>query len=100
MRRVYLDHNATTPMRREARELFHALNESLAGNPSSVHQAGRAARHELDRARERVAAALGVHEDEIVFTSGGTEANNLALAGALSVRGPRAALVTSAVEHS
>ncbi len=100
MKRVYLDHNATTPMRREVRELFDATLDRLGGNPSSLHAPGRSARLELDRARERTAAALRVHEDEIVFTSGGTEANNLALFGALEARGAKSSLVTSAVEHS
>jgi cysteine desulfurase len=98
--RVHLDHNATTPLRTEARDaLVHALDR-LGGNPSSVHTSGRAARAMLDDARERIAGALGVHEDDLLFTSGGTEANNLALTGALGAAGPRAALVTTAVEHS
>lgn len=97
MTRVHLDHNATTPLRPEARaELMRSLDD-LGGNPSSVHAAGRAARAELDDARERVAAALGVDGDEIIFTSGGTEANNAALFGALR---PGAALLVSTAEHS
>ena len=97
MRRVHLDHNATTPMRAEVRDVLLEVLESGAANPSSLHAAGRQARMLVDEARERVAGALGVGEDEILFTSGGTEANNLALFGAL---GEGAALVTSAVEHS
>jgi hypothetical protein len=100
MTRVYLDHNATTPMRREVRELLDRTLDLLGGNPSSLHEPGRRARLALDRAREQTAAALGVHEDEIVFTSGGTESNNLALVGALTARGAKSKLVTSAVEHS
>ncbi len=97
MSRVHLDHNATTPLRPEARaELMRSL-DALGGNPSSVHTSGRAARAELDDARERVAAALGVDGQELVFTSGGTEANNAALFGALP---PDGALVISAAEHS
>lgn len=77
---VYLDHNATTPLSDKAREaLVQAL--SLYGNPSSVHQHGREARHALDTARRQVAEVLGVRSEQIVFTSGGSEANNLVLRG-------------------
>ena len=100
MTRVHLDHNATTRLRPEVRELFRATLDELEGNPSSLHAAGRHARHRLDEARERAAAALGVGEDEVVFTSGGTEANNLAVLGAVRAAGSKAGLVTSAVEHS
>jgi cysteine desulfurase len=97
--RVYLDHNATTPLRGEVRELLLMALDRLRGNPSSVHASGRAARQMLDEARERCAAALGVREDELAFTSGGTESNNLALRGALALR-PGAGLVTTAGEHA
>ncbi len=100
MKRVYLDHNATTPMRPEVRAHFAEALERCVGNPASVHGSGRAARALLDQARERVAAALGVHEDEVLFTSGGTESDNLAVLGCLRAAGPGAALVTTAVEHS
>jgi cysteine desulfurase len=100
MKRVYLDHNATSPMRAEVRACFLELLEECSGNASSVHASGRRARVVLDQARERVAAALEVHEDEILFTSGGTESNNLALLGTLRPRGPAAGLVTTAGEHS
>lgn len=100
MKRIYLDHNSTTPLRPEVRELLVATLDRLGGNPSSVHTSGRAARHLLDEARQRSAAALQVHEDELLFTSGGTEANNLALQGALHAAGPGAGLVTTAIEHS
>lgn len=100
MRRVYLDHNATTPMRAEVRaHLLEKLDE-LEGNPSSVHHAGRRSRAALDEARERTAAALGVHEDEIFFTSGGTESVNLALLGAARAPGRPPGLLTSTAEHS
>lgn len=98
MDRVHLDHNATTPLREEARAEFVRQLDALGGNPSSVHAEGRAARAVLDDARERVAAALGVHEDEIVFTGGGTEAIHLGMRGVLA--GGTLALVTSAVEHA
>jgi cysteine desulfurase len=100
MKRVHLDHNATTPLRPEARELWLRELDRLGGNPSSVHAAGRAARSVLDEARERVAAALQVHEDEILFTSGGTESNNLALLGGLRGQSAELGLVTTAIEHS
>jgi cysteine desulfurase len=100
VKRVYLDHNATTPLRAEVRAHFLEMLDGLAGNPSSVHGAGRRARAVLDEARERTAAALGVHEDEVVFTSGGTESVNLAILG--SARRPDRAggLLTSTAEHS
>ena len=100
MHRAYLDHNATSPLRPEVRARLDELHGEALGNPSSLHASGRRARFLLDEARERVAAALGAHEDEIVFTSGGTEANGLALFGALQARGPRAGLVTTTAEHS
>lgn len=100
MKRVHLDHNATTNLRPEAREALLDCLDRLAGNPSSVHAAGRAARAMLDEARERVAGALGVLEDEVIFTSGGTESDNLALQGAMRAAPPGARLVTTAIEHS
>jgi cysteine desulfurase len=97
---IYLDHAATTPLRREVLDaMLPYLTESF-GNPSSAHAFGRAARAGLDEAHERVAARLNVEPREVVFTSGGTEANNLALKGAAwasKARGHR--IVTSAVEH-
>ncbi|MEL6429518.1 MAG: aminotransferase class V-fold PLP-dependent enzyme [Planctomycetota bacterium] len=99
MERLHLDHNATTPLRPEARAaLVEALDRGL-GNPSAVHGSGRAARALVDDARERVAAALGVDEDAVVFTSGGTESDNLAVLGAVAAQ-PGARLVTSALEHA
>lgn len=100
MKRLYLDHNATTPLRPEVKAAWLAALEQLGGNPSSLHASGRRARHLLDQARERAAAALGVLEDEVVFTSGGTESNNLALFGALRAAGPGSNGVTTAIEHS
>lgn len=80
-RRVYLDHNASSPLRPEvARLLAEGLTSGAAlGNPSSVHAEGRAARDRLEQARERLAAVIGCERDQLVFTSGGTEADNLAL---------------------
>ncbi len=78
---IYLDHAATTPIRREVREAMLPYLDARFGNPSSAHQWGREARAALEEARERVAAALGAQRKEIVFTSGGTEADNLAVLG-------------------
>jgi cysteine desulfurase len=97
---IYLDHAATTPLRREVLEAMLPYLTATFGNPSSAHAPGRAARAALDEAHDRVAARLGAEGREIVFTSGGTEANNLALKGAAwasSARGHR--IVTSSVEH-
>jgi len=97
---IYLDHAATTPLRREVLDsMLPFLTESF-GNPSSAHAFGRAARAGLDEAHESVATRLHAEPREIVFTSGGTEANNLALKGAAwagKARGHR--IVTSSVEH-
>lgn len=97
---VHLDHNATTPIRPEVLDVLRDRYARLRGNPSSVHAAGREARAWLDEARERTAAALGCHEDEVVFTSGGTESIQLALAGVLRAAGTGRGLITCAVEHS
>jgi cysteine desulfurase len=97
---IYLDHAATTPLRREVLDAMLPFLTDSFGNPSSAHSYGRAARGALDEAHERVAARLGVQGREVVFTSGGTEANNLALKGAAwagKARGHR--IVTSSIEH-
>ncbi len=97
---AYLDHAATTPLRPEALEAMLPFLGGTFGNPSSPHREGRAARAALDEAHERVAAGLGATPREVVFTSGGTEALNLALKGAAwagKARGHR--ILTSAVEH-
>ncbi|MGZ9276380.1 MAG: cysteine desulfurase family protein [Candidatus Limnocylindrales bacterium] len=97
---IYLDHAATTPLRREVLDAMLPYLTDAFGNPSSAHAYGRAARAALDGAHEQVAADLGAEPREIVFTSGGTEANNLALKGAAwasKARGHR--IVTSAIEH-
>jgi len=100
MARYYLDHNASSPLRPAVRDEYVRRLDQLAGNPSSVHASGRAARAVLDEARLRVAAALGVQEDEIVFTAGGTEAIHLALHGLRPETPGRTAVVFSAIEHS
>jgi len=99
--RVYLDWNATTPLRPEARDAM-VMAWDLCGNPSSVHAEGRQARKLVEDARARVAAAVGALPRNVVFTSGGTEANALALISGLW-RGsglPAERLVVSAIEHA
>ncbi|MEK7863935.1 MAG: cysteine desulfurase family protein, partial [Chloroflexota bacterium] len=99
-RRIYLDHAATTPVDPEVAEAMARVHRDVPGNASSIHAEGRAARALVDEAREQVAAAIGASPTEIVFTSGGTEADNLALRGALKAsRGQRDGLVTTATEH-
>jgi len=97
---IYLDHAATTPLRREVLDAMLPFMTESFGNPSSAHSFGRVARAALDDAHERVATRLGAQGREVVFTSGGTEANNLALKGAAwagKARGHR--IVTSSIEH-
>ncbi len=97
---IYLDHAATAPLRREALDAMLPYLTTEWGNPSSPYAAGRRARHAIDEARERVANAIGARPKEVVFTSGGTEALNLALKGAAwagKARGNR--IVIGAVEH-
>ena len=98
---VYLDHAATTPVRREVFEAMEPFYGPRFGNPSSVHRWGREARAALDEARERVARCLGAHADEICFTSGGTEADNLAILGPLRSQREkgRTSIVTTPIEH-
>ncbi|MDE2061817.1 MAG: cysteine desulfurase [Bradyrhizobium sp.] len=100
-KRVYLDWNATTPLRDEARRALAAAQD-LAGNASSVHAEGREARKLIEGARSAVAAAVGAQPRNVVFTSGGTEANALALAPGLKAEGgsPVGRLVVSAIEHA
>jgi cysteine desulfurase len=96
---IYLDHNATTPLLPEALEaMLPHLREGF-GNPSSSHGPGRAARAAMERAREQVASLLGSDADEIVFTSGGTESNNLAIRGTAEASSGRRRVVTSLIEH-
>ncbi len=100
MDRVYLDHAATTPVDPEVAEAMSRVLRETHGNPSSIYAEGRAARAAVDRARDEVAAAINADPGEIVFTSGGTEADNLALRGALKARrDERDGLVTTAIEH-
>ncbi len=99
---VYLDHAATTPLRPEALEALTA-ELALVGNPSSQHTSGRRARRVVEESREAVASALGVRAGDVVFTSGGTEADNLAVLGIYRARRAedprRTRVLASAVEH-
>lgn len=100
--RIYLDYNATAPLRPDARaELLTALSES--GNAQSIHAEGRKSRSHIETARRRLATLVGAQPDDVIFTSGGTEANALALRGAIqaaAANGERITrLVLSAVEH-
>jgi cysteine desulfurase len=96
----YLDHAATTPVLEEVREAMQRAMVDLPGNPSSVHGPGRLARRAVEDARDQVAAAVGASPAEIVFTSGGTEADNLAIKGAAAkLRGNGDHVVTTAFEH-
>jgi len=96
----YLDHNAGTPIRPAVREAIARFLREEHGNPSSVHQSGQRARRMLEEARERVARLVGAPVRTIVFTSGGTESNNLATFGAASAAGGRRKIVSSSIEHS
>ena len=95
---VYLDHNATTPVEPAALDAMLPWLREQFGNPSSRHEYGRAARDAVDRARQQVAAAVGAQPTEVVFTSGGTEANNLFIKGAAACRTP-GLLGIGATEH-
>lgn len=100
MRTIYFDYNATTPLDPLVRAAMEPFLGEVWGNPSSIHHVGRAARSALDDARERAAVVLRCKPGEIVFTSGGTEANNLAILGAARLlRNQGRHLITSAIEH-
>ncbi len=97
---IYLDHAATSPLRPAVLEAMLPYFATHAGNPSSLHASGRRARQGVDEARERVAASIGARPREIVFTAGGTEADNLAVKGVAWAASPRGRhLIVSAVEH-
>ena len=98
---VYLDHAATTPVRDEVLEAMQPFFGPRFGNPSSVHKWGREARTALDEAHERVATCIGASADEVIFTSCGTEADNMAILGVFRARRAqgRGAVVTTPIEH-
>ncbi len=97
---IYLDHNAGAPLRVEAAAAISRLLAEHAGNPSSVHRSGQRARRMLETARAQVAALVGAEPRQIVFTSGGTESNNLAIFGAITASSRRRRIISSAIEHS
>jgi len=92
---IYLDHNATTPLNGQVLEAMLPYLQTFYGNPSSLYRAGRVVRSALETAREQVATLVGVQPTQVVFTSGGTEANNLAFKGIAPVR----KIAISAIEH-
>jgi cysteine desulfurase len=96
---LYFDHNSTTPLAPEVTDALSAALRDLYGNPSSTHRAGQLARQALEQARRAIAEALRVSPGEIVFTSGGTESNNLAILGLLRNLPRPAHAVTLAIEH-
>ena len=99
-RTIYLDYNATTPLDPAVREVMLPFLGDIWGNPSSIHHVGRKARALLDDARDRAAKFLGAKPGEIIFTSGGTESNNLAIFGtARLLKSKGKHLITSAIEH-
>jgi cysteine desulfurase len=98
---IYLDYNATTPLAPAARDAMLPYLDSIYGNPSSVHSAGREARAAVDNARDQLASILRVRPNEIIFTSGGTEANNLALFGLARCHAARGKhIISTPVEHN
>ncbi len=98
MKNIYLDNNATTPLHPEVLEaMLPGLQENY-GNPSSIHSFGRSARVQIDEAREKVAHLINAQSSEIIFTSGGTEANNLALLG-VAFKDKEKKIITSQMEH-
>ena len=100
MKQIYLDHAATSPMHPEAARVFaEALSEHY-GNPSSIHQAGRDARRILDEARRTLATSIQADDTEIIFTSGGTEADNLAIFGTAAAKEGRHIITTQAEHHA
>ncbi|MEI9971933.1 MAG: cysteine desulfurase family protein [Ignavibacteriota bacterium] len=100
MQHFYFDHNATTPIAPEVLEAMVSCLGQVYGNASSIHYFGQAAKQKLEAARRQVAALIHANPAEVVFTSGGTEADNLALMGAVRAAGrPQAHLIISAIEH-
>src|SRR5690349_24350102 len=103
MDQIYFDYNATTPLAPEVAQAMRPFLEEAFGNPSSLHWAGERARSAIDRARRQVAVLLDCEPTEVVFTSGGTEANNLALKGVYFAHQRQAQtlphFIISGVEH-
>ena len=100
VKKIYMDHNATTPVHPEVLDIMLPYYREVYGNASSVHVFGREARIAMEEAREKIAAFIGAETREIVFTSGGTEADNLAIVGAASQNSQKGNhIITSVVEH-
>lgn len=100
MRKVYLDHAGTTPLHPEVYSLMCEFMKSVFGNPSSIHSFGREAKKRVDEARRQVADLIGAEAGEIIFTGGGTEADNLAVLGAAAARRKKGNhIITSSIEH-
>ena len=100
MRRIYLDYNASTPVDPRVAEVMREVMDDGYGNPSSTHWAGAPARAIVERSRQQVASLLGCAPEEVVFTSGGSEANNLAVKGAFFAAGrERRHIITTQIEH-
>lgn len=98
--RIYLDHSATTPLDPQVLEAMLPYLSGEFGNPSSLHREGRVARDAVETARAQVASLIGAEPEEIVFTASGTEADNLALIGAVRASGTPGHIVTSSIEHA
>lgn len=98
-RQIYLDNNATTPVDPRVFETMRPYFTEIAGNPSSIHSAGHEARRAIEDARARTAALVGCRVEEIYFTSGGTEANNIAIKGTALAQDKRKKIICSAIEH-
>ncbi|ACB83900.1 cysteine desulfurase NifS [Natranaerobius thermophilus] len=100
MNKIYLDHGATTPMREEVFETMKPYLQDNFGNPSSIHSFGREVRKAVDEAREQVANAINAQPEEIIFTSGGTESDNLAIQGVIEKIGDKGNhIITTQIEH-
>ncbi|WP_176343402.1 aminotransferase class V-fold PLP-dependent enzyme [Priestia aryabhattai] len=100
MERIYVDHAATSPIHPAVVEKMTTFMHEYFGNPSSIHHYGRESRRYLDEARQTIAASIGAHENELIFTSGGTEADNMALIGvALANRHKGNHIITTQIEH-
>ena len=94
---LYFDHSATTHIHTDVLSLINEVNQDIYGNPSSIHAAGRKAKHVVETARKQIAAAINCAPKEIIFTGGGSEANNLVLWNMIYKN--RKHVITSAIEH-
>lgn len=99
MRKIYLDNASTTPVARQVQDKINEISGKIFGNASSVHNSGREAKERLDWARETIARELNANPEEIIFTSGGTESNNLAIKGLAASHPGKKHIIVSAIEH-